>query len=288
MTTQSQLCSVEELKSLIKQDDVVILDSSWYLPSQRIDAHKEFAGQHIPGARFFAIDKICDQESRLPHMLPNATQFSEAVSELGVSKDSRIVVYDSAGLFSAARVWWTFKVFGHDKVQVLDGGLPRWVEQGGDLDSLATLDCSLNEATKRSYVAKLNSAMVADKAALIENSSSKQYVVLDARPKERFLGKAPEPRPELPSGHMPESISVSASSLIDRGRLKPKNELQKLFNEIHIDQTTLIVTSCGSGVTAAIITLALAECGYGLNKLYDGAWSEWAAADDTIVLNRSL
>ncbi len=221
-------------------------------------------------------------------MLPNATQFSEAVSELGVSKDSRIVVYDSAGLFSAARVWWTFKVFGHDKVQVLDGGLPRWVEQGGDLDSLATLDCSLNEATKRSYVAKLNSAMVADKAALIENSSSKQYVVLDARPKERFLGKAPEPRPELPSGHMPESISVSASSLIDRGRLKPKNELQKLFNEIHIDQTTLIVTSCGSGVTAAIITLALAECGYGLNKLYDGAWSEWAAADDTIVLNRSL
>lgn len=284
MTTQSQLCSVEELKSLIKQDDVVILDSSWYLPSQRIDAHKEFAEQHIPGARFFAIDTICDLDSNLPHMLPSAAQFSQAVSQLGVSNESRIIVYDSAGLFSAARVWWTFKVFGHDKVQVLDGGLPRWVEQGG---SLGTLDCTL-KATKRSYVAKLNSAMVADKAALIENSSSKQYVVLDARPKERFLGTAPEPRPELPSGHMPESISVSASSLIDRGRLKPKNELQKLFNEIHIDKTTLIVTSCGSGVTAAIITLALAECGYGLNKLYDGAWSEWAAADDTIVLNRSL
>lgn len=293
MTIQSQLCSVEKLKSLIGRENVVILDSSWYLPSQDIDSHQEFEQQHIPGARFFYIDKICDQNSNLPHMLPNAAHFSEAVSELGVSNDSHIVVYDSAGLFSAARVWWTFKVFGHDNIQVLDGGLPKWLEEGGNLessneDSLNYSSSSLKATTKLDYIAELNSNMVADKATLIENCSSKQYVVLDARPKTRFLGKAPEPRLGLPSGHMPESISMSASSLINHGRLRPRCELQKLFDEINIDNRTSIITSCGSGVTAAIITLALAECGYGVNKLYDGSWSEWGAADDTRILNRSL
>jgi len=281
MSKPSQLCSVSELKSLLEQGHTKVLDGSWYLPSQGIDSQGEFQQKHIPSAQFFDIDLISDPNSSLPHMLPNTEQFSQAVSELGISNDSAIVVYDSAGLFSAARVWWTFKVFGHDNVRVLDGGLPRWQEEGGELES------QVRPITHTAYLAEFNSRLVIDKTALIENSSSKQYKVLDARPKARFLGQAPEPRPGLPSGHMPESISFSACGLIAQGRLKRVQELQEIFDQANIGANTPVVTSCGSGVTAAIITLALAESGYGLNKLYDGSWAEWAAATDTVILNKS-
>lgn len=282
MTHASQLCSANQLKFLIKQDHVNVLDSSWYLPSQNMNAQDEFQQRHIPGAQFFDIDLVSDQSSNLPHMLPSVREFSKAMSMLGISNDSHIVIYDSAGLFSAARCWWTFKVFGHANVQVLDGGLPAWLEEGGELEQRAS------SATKTNYIAKLDNDIVANKQAVIENLTTKKYTVLDARPKERFLGNAPEPRPGLPSGHMPESISLSSSSLITQGRLKPRAELQRLFSDAKVDSSTPIITSCGSGVTAAIITLALVESGYGLNKLYDGSWSEWGAANDTVILNRSL
>ncbi len=277
----SQLCSVEELQSLIEHQHVSIIDGSWYLPSQNIDTRHAFEQGHIPGARFFDIDSISDQNSDLPHMLPSTEQFSKELSTLGISNQSQIVIYDSAGLFSAARVWWTFKVFGHDNVRVLDGGLPAWVEANGKLEKC------IRPVAKSNYVARFNEALVIDKTTLIENVSNQQYLVLDARPEERFLGTSPEPRPGLPSGHMPDSVSLSASRLINQGRLKPREQLQQLFSELDIDASTPVATSCGSGVTAAIITLALAESGLGLNRLYDGSWAEWGAANDTPIMNRS-
>ncbi len=282
MTDASQFCSVHHLESLIKQGKVKVLDCSWYLPSQSINAENEFKQQHIPSAQFFHIDLICEQNSALPHMLPSAEDFSQAVAKLGISNDSHVVVYDSSGLFSAARVWWTFKVFGHQNVQVLEGGLPAWSEQGGALES------NVRPVIKTDYVATLNREFVISKHELIENISSKQYRVLDARSKERFEGQSPEPRAGLPSGHMPESACMSFANLIENGRLKSRQQLQTVFDQAGINQSTKIVTSCGSGVTAAIITLALVECGYGMNRLYDGSWSEWASADDTVIMNRSL
>jgi len=282
MTEASQFCSVDQLESHIKLGEVKVLDCSWYLPSQSINAENQFKQQHIPGAQFFHIDLICEQNSKLPHMLPNADDFSQAVGKLGISNDSHIVVYDSSGLFSAARVWWTFKVFGHQNVQVLDGGLPAWSALGRVLES------KTRPVIETDYVATLNSEFVINKHELIENISSKRYRVLDARSIERFWGQAPEPRAGLPSGHMPESICMSFASLIENGRLKSRQQLHVLFDQAGISRSTEIVTSCGSGVTAAIITLALVECDYGINRLYDGSWSEWASADDTVILNRSL
>lgn len=281
MSIQSQLCTPEQLKSLLNHKSINVIDGSWYLPAQNVNSQKEFEQRHIPNAQFFDIDLVSDQNSSLPHMLPNAKEFSSAISKLGISNDSHIVVYDSAGLFSAARVWWTFKVFGHDRVQILDGGLPAWIKHGGEVESKPST------AKQTDYIATLNTNLISDKAALIDNISNKQFIILDARPTPRFLGQAPEPRPGLPSGHMPESISLCSASLIADGRLKPRSELLNLFNQANVDQSTPIITSCGSGVTAAIITLALVECGYGLNRLYDGAWSEWGAADDTVILNGS-
>jgi thiosulfate/3-mercaptopyruvate sulfurtransferase len=264
------------------QENIIVLDCSWYLPSQNINTKQEFDRQHIPGARFFDIDLVSNPDSSLPHMLPSIEMFTKELSRLGISNTSNIVVYDSAGLFSAARAWWTFRVFGHHNIRVLNGGLPAWIKQGGALEN------ETKPTEKTNYKAKFNQDFVIDKQALIKNLSTNQYRVLDARSKERFLGTAPEPRADLASGHIPGSTSFNFSNLLEYGRLKPKQELLQLFDDINVNDTTPVVTSCGSGVTAAIITLALAECGFGLNRLYDGSWSEWAAADDTRIINRSL
>ncbi|MFT6406871.1 MAG: thiosulfate/3-mercaptopyruvate sulfurtransferase [Arenicella sp.] len=282
MTRSSQLCSVAQLKALIERGETSILDSSWYLPSKSIDTEGQFKQQHIPGAQFFHIDLICDHDSDLPHMLPSAEDFSQALGALGICNDSQVVVYDSAGLFSAARVWWMFKVFGHQNVSILDGGLPAWIEQGGALENV------VRTVTTSNYSAMLSRQAIISKLELIENISSKQYSVLDARSRARFLGEAPEPRVGLPSGHMPESVCMSFDTLIDSGRLKSRPQLHALFSQAGLKPDTPLVTSCGSGVTAAIITLALVECGFGLNRLYDGSWSEWGSADDTEILNRSF
>lgn len=279
MIASNNLCSIDELSDQIENDEKLkILDSSWYLPSEGIDTQSEYAKQHIPSAAFFHIDSICDQQSDLPHMLPSADDFAAAVGQLGVSNDSNIVVYDSAGLFSAARVWWMFKVFGHDSVRVLNGGLPAWIESGGMLSNKPEV------APTASYKATLNATMVANKTDLIENCSTHAHLVLDARPTPRFLGQAPEPRPGLPSGHMPQSKSLPVSQIVENGYLKTAEQLRNIFSSINVDATESIITSCGSGVTAAIITLALAEAGYGMHSLYDGSWAEWGSSNDTKIL----
>lgn len=275
MTASENLISVEGLKGAVSAS-IKLLDASWYLPSQNIDSHAAFNIGHIPGAQFFDIDKICELRSPFPHMLPSEAQFSQAISQLGISSDDAIVVYDTAGLFSSARVWWMFKVFGHENVKVLNGGLPAWIAGGGVLSS------TQEAPTPTNYSATLNSAYLADREQILEVCQSPGNLghlasILDARPAGRFQGVDPEPRPELSSGHMPRAISLPASELIENGFLHSRDELQKIFASLQLSPETRIITTCGSGVTAAIITLALAECGFGLQRLYDGAWAEWAA-----------
>jgi len=285
MKTPTQLYSLDELKSLLgqttaDQPNLRILDASWYLPSAQRNCRVEFAEKHIVGAQFFDIDAVSDQRSDLPHMLPSASQFSEAVGELGINNESTIIVYDSAGLFAAARVWWMFKTFGHQDVRILDGGLPGWENTGGALTN------QTSRYAPQNYNASLQPQNLASKRDLIENCEAKTKLVLDARSGDRFYGKAPEPRPGLPSGHMPESRSLPFSQLIEDGKLKRPQQLQALFADVGADANTSIVTTCGSGVTAAIITLALVESGLDMHALYDGAWAEWGGATDTVILDK--
>jgi thiosulfate/3-mercaptopyruvate sulfurtransferase len=257
---------------------VRVLDCSTYLPTENIDARLEYEKAHIPGAMFFDIDATSDQHSNLPHTLPSAQSFAESVGKLGIGNSHQVIVYDGAGLFSAARVWWMFRVFGHDRVRVLNGGLPAWRAAGGAL----TQD-SVEPSFER-FDAALKPDFVVDKERMLNNVSDPKYTVLDARSAGRFAGTEPEPRPGLPSGHIPGSQSLPFSQLLENGCLKPASELVAIFRDNQIDSETPIITSCGSGVTAAIITLALAECGFGLQKLYDGSWTEWASAEDTEIM----
>ena len=290
--SNTNLCSVNELSDLIElshsakesQSQLKILDCSWYMPSQQIDTAAAYAEQHICGARFFHIDKICDESSAYQHMLPTPGQFSSAVEALGVCSQSKIVVYDSAGLFSAARVWWMFRAFGHNDIRVLDGGLPAWVEMGQHVEGTTSDKESLGDVANSRFIAKDPSEFVVSLAQMKENSQSGESLVLDARSRGRFLGQLPEPRPGLASGHMPNSISLSYDELISEGRLKDVSALKQIFTNRGITSETPLISSCGSGVTAAIITLALDECGFGLHRLYDGSWSQWASQDDTTIL----
>ncbi len=287
--SHSNLCGVERLKQKIGSQTVRLLDGSWFMPASNSDAHQEFIEARIPGAMFFDIDQVCDQRSSLPHMLPTAEQFANVATELGISNSDEVIVYDSVGLFSAARVWWMFKLFGHDNVRVLDGGLPAWRAAGQEIESDRIVK-NTNDAVldgKKPFKASINETFLVDRNVLIKNIESAEFLVLDARSYGRFTGTQAEPRQGLESGHMPRSVSLPFDQLLRNGRLKTKSELLKRFSEYGLDASnndTAIVTSCGSGVTAAIITLALNEAGFGMHKLYDGAWAEWASSPDATVL----
>ncbi len=282
------LCSAEELKiKLASEADspaLRVIDASWYMPAANRNCRAEFLAKHIYGAVFFDIDQVCDRASSLPHMLPTAEQFAEAVTMLGIDSQSEIVVYDTAGLFSSARVWWMFKLFGHDNVRVLDGGLPAWIAAGGKV-----ADAQIESAPRasKSFKVGFNETLLADKDVLIKNAESGEYLVLDARSAGRFDGAEPEPRRGLASGHMPKSYSLPFNTLIHQGKLKSKVELLAIFANFGLTPETddkPIITSCGSGVTAAVVTLALVQAGFAMHKLYDGAWAEWASAGDTTIL----
>lgn len=254
--------------------DLVVLDASWHLPTQKRDGKTEFQRCHIPCAQFFDIDRIADQDTELPHMIPPPADFARKVEDLGVSDSSNIVVYDGAGIFSSARVWWMFRVFGHPGVRVLNGGLVEWIKQG-----LVTSSASA-DAPRGTFAVQFDPSCLADMVQIQDNCAEPVARVLDARPYSRFSGQAPEPRPGLPSGHIPGSLSLPFSQLLDQGKMKPVKELVRIFDSHGITPDTPIITSCGSGVTAAIITLALYRCGYGMQKLYDGSWAEWGASDN--------
>lgn len=254
--------------------DLVIIDASWYLPTENRDPKAEYRAGHIPGAVYFDIDSIADTASGLPHTLPSPDAFASAMRDLGIDERMQIVVYDGAGLFSAARVWWTFKVFGAERVAVLDGGLPRWKAEG------RLLTQEVMARPPRTFTPRFDAAAVADAAAVIAASRDGNTQVIDARSGARFRGEAPEPRPGVRPGHIPASRNVHYADLVVDGSLRPPTEIAGVFAQAGVDLDKPIITTCGSGVTAAIVTLALAEAGKTGVRLYDGSWSEWGARAD--------
>jgi thiosulfate/3-mercaptopyruvate sulfurtransferase len=256
------------LSKLIDDGVVKVVDGSWALDGT--DMRALYLKDHIPGAVFFDIEAVSDHSTGLPHTAPSPEAFAKAVGTLGISADDHVVVYDRQGLFSAARVWWTFKLMGHDKVQVLRGGLPAW--QLLHLPVTAAVPTPV--ATTYAHNAKPEMVMPLNelRSTLDENRG---LVVLDARSKARFDGTAPEPRAGLRSGHMPGALSLPFGDLIRDGALRPREDLESIFCKLGIADGHTVVTTCGSGVTAAIISLALAEVGHELSRLYDGSWAEW-------------
>jgi thiosulfate/3-mercaptopyruvate sulfurtransferase len=259
--------------------DIAILDASWHLPASGRDPRAEFLAGHIPGARFFDLDDICDTETKLPHMLPAPEKFSSRMRAMGVGDGKRAIVYDAAGLFSAARAWWMFKVFGHDDVAVLDGGLPKWKAEGRPL-----AEGTPAKAQERHFTSRYRAMMVRDLGEMLKAVAGGASQIADARSPSRFRGEEPEPRPGVRAGHMPGARNVHYVSLLDSdGTLKSPERIAAVFAAAGIDLARPVITSCGSGVTAAVLSLGLTLAGAREHALYDGSWAEWGAAATTPV-----
>jgi thiosulfate/3-mercaptopyruvate sulfurtransferase len=266
--------STQWLAEHLQSPDISVLDCSWHMPATKRVGRSEFLDARIPGAQFFDIDLISDTENSLPHMLPTPEKFASHVRKMGVGDGKKVICYDSAGLFSAARVWWMFKVFGHTDVAVLDGGLPKWRAEGRLLEDGPPL-----KPQERHFTARFQSMMVRDKADV-----RKALQVADARAPTRFRGEEIEPRPGVRAGHIPGAKNVHYATLLNAdGTMKSAAELAKVFETAGIDICKSVVTSCGSGVTAAILSLALTILNTRDHALYDGSWTEWGSAADTAV-----
>lgn len=273
LTTKTWLTETDELARELDAPDLVIIDATWHMPGNGKDARAEYLEEHIPGALFFDIDEIADTNNPLPHMLPSPEKFSSRMRSMGIGDGSRIVVYDRTGLYSAARVWWTFRVMGVEDVSVLNGGLPKWKREGRPVESGEP-----PLRTTRHFTARRNADLVRDKSDVQAILKDKSAEIVDARSAERFAGKVPEPRPGLRSGHIPGARNVSYGKLVNAdGTLKSPNEIETLFRDAGVDLHKPVVTSCGSGITASVLALALAELGHLRTAVYDGSWSEWGA-----------
>lgn len=303
MSTSEPVVSVDWLHANLKEPDMKVLDASWYMPDQQRNPLQEYQVAHIPGALFFDVDEISDQTSDLPHMLPSEEAFAAAVSALGIENKDGVVVYDGKGIFSAARVWWMFRAFGHDRVWVLDGGLPRWRASGFDVEPSASNDAILKasaaaEAIKKVYNgqpvgpitfhAKLEPHLVWSLDQVEKNIEEKTYQLIDARSKPRFDGVAPEPRKGIRSGHVPGSKCIPFPQMLDGSQtLLPVDELRKRFDQEGIAVEGPVVTSCGTGVTACILAMGLHRLGKTDVAVYDGSWTEWGMHPDTPVATSS-
>jgi thiosulfate/3-mercaptopyruvate sulfurtransferase len=271
------LRSTEWLSQQLGKPDVVVVDGSFYLPAHNRNAREEYLAKHIPGAIFFDIDKIADHSSDLPHMLPGPTQFAQMAGALGIADTDTIVVYDGLGLFSAPRVWWTFRIFGAKNVYILDGGLPAWLAEKRKVESGEV------KREPRTFDASMDTGAVAmDTDVLMALNDGKTQVV-DARPAGRFAGRDPEPRPGLRGGHMPGAKNVPSSELVENGRLASPDKIAAAFAKAKVDLDKPIITSCGSGVSAVVLALALDAIGKPLARVYDGSWTEWGGRADLPV-----
>lgn len=263
------------LKDHLSDPDLVVIDCSWHFPDEG-DAWEEYQEEHIPGALFLDIDVVSDTGTPLPHMLPSPEKFSRIIGEMGISNDSTIVVYDTYGFFcAAARVWWMFRIMGHDKVKVLNGGMPKWLDE--DMPVEDGLPRMLpNQTFKVSY----DSSQVRETHQIVEISKSGTEQLLDARSPQRFSGELGEPRPCQRLGHIPGSVNVYFKDFLEfDGSLKPLDEVRRLLAESPVDLNRPIVTTCGSGVTAAVMNLIFEEIGVTGTAMYDGSWSAWGCED---------
>jgi thiosulfate/3-mercaptopyruvate sulfurtransferase len=271
--------STQWLAERLDAPDIAIIDASWHLPAAKRDARAEFAAARIPGAQFFDIDDISESATTLPHMLPSPEKFASRMRWLGIGDGKKVIAYDTAGLFSAARAWWMLRIFGHDDVAVLDGGFPKWKAEGHPID-----EDPPGKAQERHFSARFQSMMVRDKEYVLAAVKTGKSQIADARSPGRFTGKEPEPRPGVRSGHMPGAANVHYATLLNPdGTLKSPDAIASAFADAGIDVKKPVITSCGSGITAAILTLGLTLIGAKEHALYDGSWSEWGAATDTPV-----
>jgi len=276
--TRNWLVSTDWLAERLDAPDVKILDASYMpMPGLPLDVH--YNNEHIPGAQFFDIDEIADTSNPLPHMLPPPEKFVSRMRKMGIGDGDKVVIYDNAGMFSAPRAWWMFRVMGHDDVAVLDGGLPKWKEEGRSLESHPPA-----RAYPKHFTARMQAELVRDLDDMKRISESGSAQIVDARSPERFHAMAPEPRATGRAGHIPGSRNVYYGEMLNPdGTMRPPEDIKQLFQIAQVDLNKPIVTTCGSGVTACILALGLATAGYERAAVYDGSWTEWSEAPDTPV-----
>ena len=268
------IVSTDWLAQHLEAPDIRIIDSSWYFPQEKRNAEQEFLECHIPGASFFDIDKIKDNDIDLPHMLPPSAMFNSTVRKLGIGDGHKVVIYDGLGMRSAARLWWMFKVFGYSDVVVLDGGFPKWVKEN------RSTTAEITEKEIRHLTIYEDKSIVADRDDVLRATKLNHCSIIDARSEGRFMGTAPEPRSGLRSGSIENSINVPYETLLNEDfTFKSKREIIDIFSKKGVVFNNYIITTCGSGVTAAVLYLALDEIGCSKISLYDGSWAEWGKID---------
>ena len=272
------LVSSEWLAAHLNDDDIKVIDGSWYLPAENRDRHAEYAAVHIPGAVYFDIDGVSDTSNPLPHMFPDADKFAAEVSKLGISNSNRVITYDGGSMAAAGRVWWMFRAFGHEEISILNVGMRKWRAEGGSLES------GVSEATPAQYSARINPGLVRsleDVLSVVENGREQ---MLDARSAGRFSASEPEPREGMRAGHMPGAFNLPYTDLLaEDGTMRPIAELKACFADFGVNLDQPIVTSCGSGISATVLLLGLHLLGHQKNALYDGSWTEWGGRADTPI-----
>ena len=274
----NQLIEIEWLKKNLNNPNVRIIDGTLHMPTSGLNTFEVFKEKHIPNAIFVDLEETSDQKSNLPHMMPDNVYFSKKISLLGINNNDHLVIYDMYGMFSAARIWFMFKAFGHEKVSILNGGFPAWIDSNGEISN------QINNLEPTNYKANLNKSLIVNYKEVLDNLLNNKYQIIDARSPDRFSGNSEEPRPGMKSGHIPKSKNLYFNDLIDPSTKKfiKKKEIENLIKKLGIDIKKNIICSCGSGVTACILKFALELLNENKNiKIYDGSWSEWGTKEDS-------